>query len=50
MTAMIPLLSILACSLLFVVFGLLRRGHEGGAGCSTCTTECLAKEIRHGHP
>jgi len=50
MNPMPPLLAVLACSLLFVVYGLLRRGRARGEGCSSCTTECPAKEIRHGHP
>jgi hypothetical protein len=43
-------LPVLACALLFAVFGLMRRGREREQGCSTCTTECPAKELRHGHP
>jgi hypothetical protein len=47
---MLPFLAILVCSLLFVAYGLLRRGREEGEGCSSCKTECPAKDIRHGHP
>lgn len=42
------LLPVLGCALLFAVFGVMRRGREREAGCDTCTTECPAKELRHG--
>ncbi len=40
-------LAILGCAVLFVVFGLMRRGR--GEGCSSCSTSCPTKESHHGH-
>lgn len=42
-------LAILGGAVLFALFGLVRRWSRVGEGCSTCTTDCAAKESPHGH-
>ncbi len=41
---MIYVLAIVLSSVLFAVFGLMRRKSRVGGGCSTCTTDCRAKD------